>query len=65
MPARKPAAPAAPKRTAAATAAVIRKGQETLASKLRAVGWVCIPPEDVTEAERKREARREARRGRS
>jgi hypothetical protein len=35
------------KRTAAATAALIRKAQERRAELLRAHGWVCIPPEDV------------------
>lgn len=42
----------APKRpnTAAATAAVVRRGQETMAAKLRAAGWTVIPPEDADEA---------------
>ena len=31
--------------TAAATAAVRRRGQETMAAKLRAAGWTCTPPE--------------------
>lgn len=37
----------APKKpnTAAATAAVRRRGQETMAAKLREVGWTCTPPE--------------------
>lgn len=41
----------APKRpnTAAATAAVRRRGQETMAAKLRRAGWVVTPPEQVTE----------------
>jgi hypothetical protein len=41
----------APKRpnTTAATAKVIRRGQETAAAKLRAAGWVCIPPEQIDE----------------
>jgi hypothetical protein len=40
----------APKRpnTAAATAAVRRRGQETMAAKLRQAGWVVTPPEQVT-----------------
>lgn len=33
--------------TAAATAAVRRRGQETMAAKLRAAGWTVTPPEDV------------------
>lgn len=33
--------------TAAATAAVRRRGQETMAAKLRAAGWAVTPPEDV------------------
>lgn len=39
----------APKRpnTAAATAAVRRRGQETMAAKLRAAGWVVVPPEQA------------------
>lgn len=38
----------APKRpnTAAATAAVVRRGLETMAAKLRAAGWTVIPPEE-------------------
>jgi hypothetical protein len=37
----------APKKpnTAAATAAVRRRGQETMAAKLRAAGWTVAPPE--------------------
>lgn len=37
----------APKRpnTAAATAAVVRRGQETMARKLRAGGWLVVAPE--------------------
>jgi hypothetical protein len=31
--------------TAAATAAVRRRGQETMAAKLRAAGWAVTPPE--------------------
>ena len=31
--------------TAAATAAVRRRGQETMAAKLRAAGWTVTPPE--------------------
>jgi hypothetical protein len=39
----------APKKpnTTAATAATRRRGQETMAAKLRAAGWVCIPPEQA------------------
>jgi hypothetical protein len=39
----------APKRpnTAAATAKVVRRGQETVAAKLRAGGWLCLSPEQV------------------
>lgn len=33
--------------TAAATEAVRRRGQETMAAKLRAAGWVVIAPEDA------------------
>lgn len=42
----------APKKpnTTAATAAVVRRGQETMAAKLREAGWVCIPPEDAQQA---------------
>lgn len=32
-------------RTAAATAAVIRRGQETKAATLREAGWLVVPPE--------------------
>jgi hypothetical protein len=41
----------APKKpnTAAATAAVRRRGDETAASRLRAHGWLVVPPEAVTE----------------
>jgi hypothetical protein len=35
--------------TAAATAAVKRRGQETMAAKLRAAGWVVIAPEKAAE----------------
>ena len=35
--------------TAAATAAVIRRGHNTLASKLRKAGWLPIPPETIAE----------------
>lgn len=35
--------------TAAATAAVRRRGQETMAAKLRAAGWIVIPPERANE----------------
>lgn len=31
--------------TTAATAVVRRRGQETMAAKLRVAGWVVIPPE--------------------
>jgi hypothetical protein len=34
-------------RTAAATAARIRQGQETMAAKLRAAGWTVTPPKDA------------------
>ena len=34
-------------RTAAATAAVRRRGQETKAAALREAGWLVIAPEDV------------------
>jgi len=39
----------APKRpnTTAATAAVVRRGQETQAAKLRAAGWAVLSPEQV------------------
>lgn len=33
--------------TAAATAAVRRRGEETMAAKLRARGWKCTPPEST------------------
>lgn len=36
-------------RTAAATAAVIRRGQETKATKLRQAGWLVVPPEVVAQ----------------
>lgn len=36
-------------RTAAATRAVIRKGQETKADELRAAGWLVIAPDDPRE----------------
>lgn len=41
----------APKRpnTAAATAAVRRRGDETAAARLRAHGWIVIPPEAVAQ----------------
>jgi hypothetical protein len=41
----------APKRpnTVAATAAVRRRGQETMAAKLREAGWLVVPPERVAE----------------
>lgn len=40
----------APKpRTAAATAVVVRRGQETKAAALRNAGWICIPPEIVAQ----------------
>lgn len=35
--------------TAAATAAVRRRGDETAAARLRAHGWLVLPPEAVTE----------------
>lgn len=40
----------APKRpnTAAATEATKRRGQETMAAKLREAGWAALTPEDVT-----------------
>ncbi len=41
-------APKSP-RTAAATAAVRRRGQETMARKLREAGWLCFPPEVAAE----------------
>jgi hypothetical protein len=34
-------------RTAKATAAVVRRGQETKAAALRQAGWLVIPPEAV------------------
>jgi hypothetical protein len=39
----------APKRpnTAAATAAVRRRGDETAAARLRAHGWLAVPPERI------------------
>lgn len=41
----------APKRpnTAAATAAVRRRGDETAANRLRAHGWLVVPPEAVAQ----------------
>lgn len=41
----------APKRpnTAAATAAVRRRGDETAAARLRRHGWLVVPPEVVAE----------------
>lgn len=41
----------APKRpnTTAATAAVVRRGQETVAAKLRSAGWIVLPPEQVAD----------------
>lgn len=40
----------APKRpnTTAATAAVVRRGHETMARKLREAGWTVIPPAEET-----------------
>lgn len=38
--------------TAAATAAVKRRGDETAATRLRAAGWTVTPPEDETPAVR-------------
>lgn len=35
--------------TAAATAAVLRRGDDTAATRLRKHGWLVIPPEAVTE----------------
>lgn len=35
--------------TAAATAAVLRRGDETAAARLRSHGWLVIPPEAVAE----------------
>lgn len=35
--------------TSAATAAVVRKGDETAAVRLRAHGWILIPPEMIAE----------------
>lgn len=32
--------------TRAATAATIRRGQETMAAKLRAAGWTVLPPDE-------------------
>lgn len=37
-------------RTAKATEAVVRRGQETKAAKLREVGWLVIPPDEVEKA---------------
>lgn len=34
--------------TSKATAVLVRRGQETTANRLRAVGWICIPPDDQT-----------------
>lgn len=36
-------------RTAAATAAVVRRGQDKMAAKLTAGGWVVVPPERLTD----------------
>lgn len=44
--------------TAAATAAVRRRGQETAAAKLRQAGWLVTPPEGATSAEANFEGRR-------
>jgi 3-methyladenine DNA glycosylase Tag len=43
----------APKRpnTAAATAAVRRRGQETMARRLREAGWLVVPPEQVEDTQ--------------
>lgn len=38
----------APARTAAATAARRRQGEERMAAELRGRGWLAIPPEYVT-----------------
>jgi len=34
--------------TSKATAVLVRRGQETAANRLRAAGWICIPPDDQT-----------------
>lgn len=41
----------APKRpnTTAATAAVRRRGQETMAAKLREAGWMCLSAEQLAD----------------
>lgn len=39
------AGPAPTARTAAATAAVVRRGDETAAARLREHGWVVVAPE--------------------
>lgn len=48
-----------PPRTAAATAAVVRRGDEKAAARLRAHGWIVIAPEDAkpVAAPRQRSAR--------
>ncbi len=33
--------------TRKATEKRVRQGEETMAAKLRATGWVCIPPEEL------------------
>lgn len=35
--------------TAAATAAVLRRGDETAAARLRSHGWIVVPPEAVAD----------------
>jgi hypothetical protein len=35
--------------TAAATAAVIRRGQETRAARLREAGWIILRPEEIAD----------------
>jgi hypothetical protein len=37
------------KRTAAATAGRMRASEKRLAARLEARGWVCVPPEKVTD----------------
>lgn len=36
-------------RTAAATAGRMRASEKRLAARIEARGWVCVPPEDVTD----------------
>jgi hypothetical protein len=47
-----PKRPNTGKATEMATAKRVRAGQETMAARLRAAGWVCIPPEEIPDQTR-------------